>query len=127
MTEKEKVTEKKEKKKDDSGQINMVTAVGVLLIVAISVFAIMLVTQTQDNEYEVAVADENKVISNSLKYINANLLGPNTTAEVLAINDLGSIYQLEVKLQNEKGEINELISYVSKDGKYFFTSGYELE
>ena len=61
-------------------------------------------------------------VTKAIGFVNTNLLQPGTTASVGASEDLGSIYKMEMSIGAQK-----YTSYVTKDGKYLFPSGIELE
>jgi len=56
------------------------------------------------------------------KYINENLVQEGTKATVKSIASEGSLYKLTLMVGTQ-----EVIGYVTKDGKLFFPQGYEME
>lgn len=58
----------------------------------------------------------------AINYINQNLLQPGMTASLVSTTEENGFYKLRLKIGND-----EFDSYVTKDGKFFFPQGYNLE
>jgi hypothetical protein len=58
----------------------------------------------------------------ALAFINNNILSQGMTASLIDITEEGNVYKIRVDIQG-----TEYQSYVSKDGKYLFPEGYELD
>jgi len=58
----------------------------------------------------------------AINYLNNNVLPAGITASLIDIVEEGSVYKIHL----EVGEI-EYLSYVSKDGRYLFPDGYDLD
>lgn len=56
----------------------------------------------------------------AVEYINNNLVEPGTSASMLSIEDLGSVYKVITSYQGRQIPI-----YITKDGKYLFLSAYD--
>lgn len=65
-------------------------------------------------------ADE--VAQKALDFINSNILSQGITASLIDITEEGNIYKIRVDIKG-----TEYQSYVSKDGKYLFPDGYDLD
>lgn len=62
-----------------------------------------------------------KVTESAMKYINEVLLGGKSQAVLLSVSNEGSVYKLKIKIGSE-----EYDSYVSKDARFLFPQGYEI-
>ena len=62
-----------------------------------------------------AVLTEEEAKAEMLEFINNNLLQPGSAAEITSIEEEAGLYKMNVSLQGQ-----DLISYVTKDGKTFF-------
>ncbi len=58
----------------------------------------------------------------SLKFINANVLAGQASASLISIKDSSGLYKVTVKINEE-----DFDTYITKDGKYFFAEGYDLD
>jgi thiol-disulfide isomerase/thioredoxin len=57
------------------------------------------------------------VANNAIKYINENLVTPNTTATFVSVSEFNNLYNVTFNYQNQRGSI-----FVTKDGSYIFLS-----
>lgn len=57
-----------------------------------------------------------------LDYVNENLLKPPFTATVKASEELGGLFKVTLAVAGQ-----EVDSYITKDGKFFFPQGFDLE
>jgi protein-disulfide isomerase len=57
-----------------------------------------------------------------LDYVNENLLRPPFTAEVKSSEELGSLFRVMLDVGGQDVE-----SYITKDGRFFFPQGFDLE
>lgn len=63
-----------------------------------------------------------EVGNRSIRYINENILPPGLSAAILEVNDTGSgVYTVRFSVSGRTFE-----TYVTRDGKYFFSSGIDM-
>jgi hypothetical protein len=62
----------------------------------------------------------------AIDFINENFPAVNNSASLVEITEEGDIYKIHFKISLETGEY-EYDSYVTKDGKYLFPEGYDME
>lgn len=62
-----------------------------------------------------------KVTESAMKYINEVLLGGESQAVLISVSNEGSVYKFKIKIDSE-----EYDSYVSKDARFLFPQGYEI-
>jgi len=58
----------------------------------------------------------------AIEYINKMFLGGETTASLINVSQVGEILEIKFNIQDK-----EYTSYVSKDGKFLFPEGYQLD
>jgi hypothetical protein len=58
----------------------------------------------------------------AITFINQAILGGEMTASLLDVEESNGVYKIHIKIQDQ-----EYDSYVTKDGKYLFPDGYDLE
>lgn len=63
-----------------------------------------------------------QVAEKTINYLNQNLSAQNLVVSLVDISDAGSVYKINVKVEE-----TEYIFFVSKDGKFLFPEGYNLE
>ena len=62
-----------------------------------------------------------KATDEAVDYINTYLLQPGTTAILNSKSDVGELYKIDIGIDGQQYE-----SYITKDGKMFFTSGIDM-
>ncbi|MCX6785771.1 MAG: FKBP-type peptidyl-prolyl cis-trans isomerase [Candidatus Komeilibacteria bacterium] len=60
--------------------------------------------------------------ASALSFINENLVDPKTPATLGEVKEVSGVYQIMVNL----GDQAPVTAYLTKDGKYFFSSGMEV-
>ncbi|MCP6718215.1 MAG: hypothetical protein KJI70_01530 [Patescibacteria group bacterium] len=63
-----------------------------------------------------------EISEKALSFVNTNILPEGITASLIDITEEGDVYKIRLDVQG-----TEYQSYVSKDGKYLFPDGYELD
>jgi len=62
-----------------------------------------------------AITTPQDVANNAIKYINENLVAPNTTATFVSVSEFNNLYNVTFSYQSQN-----LSTYVTKDGSYIF-------
>ncbi len=94
---------------------SMSAVLAILLIISIYFNLSGKTTETRN------VVPIDKATDQAVDYINTNLLQPGTTATLNIRSDIGSLYKMDIGIGSQQYE-----SYVTKDGRLFFTSGIDL-
>ena len=63
-----------------------------------------------------------EIAEKAINYINQNMLQEDTTASLLSVGEENGVYKIHLKIGEE-----EYDSYATKDGKFLFPEGYNLE
>lgn len=63
----------------------------------------------------------------AMAFINENLLGPGMTASLKEASDEGKVYKVHLEVKEGENILGEFDSYTSKDGKFVFPEGYDLD
>lgn len=63
----------------------------------------------------------------AIKYINENLVASGIVASLINVSDAGSVYKIHLKVEREGNSLGEFDSYVTKDGIFLFTEGYNMQ
>jgi len=58
----------------------------------------------------------------AINFINQNILTGGNTASLVSVSEAGDVYKIHIKIGTQ-----EYDSYATKDGKYLFPEGYDLE
>ncbi len=70
----------------------------------------------------IQTADGQQVAEKAINYINENILRGNGTASLINVGEENGFYKIKFSLQG-----NEMESYITKDGKFFFPEVISLE
>ena len=65
---------------------------------------------------------EEKAKTKASEYIQQNLMGPDQNATITEVTATGSLYQINLDVAGKSYD-----SYITKDGKYLFPQGYNLQ
>lgn len=63
-----------------------------------------------------------QVAEKAINYINQNILAEGLTASLISVGEENGVYKIHLKIGEE-----EYDSYTTKDGKFLFPEGYDLE
>lgn len=75
-----------------------------------------------ENLNNLSVSQTETIRAKTEKFINENLVAPGTAAQITAITQESDIYKVLVKVGDQ-----ELIGYVSQDGKNFFPQAFDMD
>lgn len=67
-----------------------------------------------------------KAAEKAINYINENLLAPGASASLIDISEAGNNYKISLAIKDGENVLGEIDSYVSKDGKFFFPEGFDM-
>ena len=89
-------------------------------IIVLSVLGVFLYFN-QDAFFQKHLSSE-EIGEKALSFVNTNILPEGITASLIDITEQGDVYKIRLDVQG-----TEYQSYVSRDGKYLFPDGYELD
>jgi len=91
------------------------------LIVTVLLVALLVgIGKTQTSFLGISFHPSQQVAQKTIEYINTNLL-QGQTATLVSVKETSGVYEFQLKLGAQ-----EYTSYVTKDGKYLFTSGIDM-
>ena len=109
-----------DEKKDDSSSLSGASTwkfiTGILIILLI--FSVL--TQGFRFDGKGATLSQTAAEKTALNFVNTNFLQPPFVAEVAASEELGSLYKVTLSVAGQ-----EVDSYLTKDGKFFFPQGFD--
>ena len=71
--------------------------------------------------YSISSIPKDEIGQKAIDYINSNLVRPGTSASLVKVEDLGSVYRVMTRYQGR-----DIPVYVSKDGNYLFLGAFNL-
>lgn len=92
------------------------------IIIAAVIIGTALVFVNQGGKLSADVAAEEAV-----KYINENLVAPGVVASLVDVADVGSVYKIRLKIEQNGNVLGEFDSYTTKDGEFLFPEGYNMQ
>lgn len=96
--------------------------IGIIVVIAVSIGGTFLYLNKDKTETpQENLLSSQEAAQKVINYINDNLT-EGGTASLVEVIDGGQIYKIRLEIQN-----NEYNSYVTKDGKYLFPEGYDLD
>jgi hypothetical protein len=99
------------------------TAFVALALVGVIVFASSGLFKSSDS---VTVVAEDEIKANVTDFVETYLIEPTMSADITSIEKKSGVYEVIVNVKMPTGEMQEVVSYVSLDGEYFFPSGFEM-
>ncbi len=113
-----KKTVKVSKNVNTSNALHMWRAVAVIAVILL---AIAVITNGFKGKSGLEVKDADTVASETLDYVNTNLLSGGVSATLVDVTEERGLYAVKINIQGQ-----EFTSYVTQDGSLFFTQGMEL-
>jgi len=104
---------------------NLIIGIGIVAVVLLSVAVLIYFNQGGFKKLinkggEVLSAQQ--IAEKSINYLNQNILPPGNAASLIEVVDAGDVFKIRLKIDG-----TEYTSYASKDGKFLFPEGYELD
>ncbi len=118
---------KQEEMKKESGPKNMWKPIAIIMTILFIVVAGALVLSGTGITGAVVgtTLSEAEASDLAVEYIQDNLVSPEVDVQVSKVEKIGNFYQVSIELTAE-GYSQEVASFISLDGRYFFPSGYDV-